>query len=128
MGLLIIKNILMKPYLINSVNASILIILGLLGYFGSETPSVTALIPVIAGVILLLLTKSMKNGNRVVAHIVVVLTLLIFISLFKPLSGALGRNDTGAIVRVVIMLLSNIVALAVYIKSFVDARRNKVIR
>lgn len=118
----------MKPYLINSVNASILIILGLLGYFGSETPSVTALIPVIAGVILLLLTKSMKNENRVVAHIVVVLTLLIFISLFKPLSGALGRNDTGAIVRVVIMLLSNIVALAVYIKSFVDARRNKVIR
>jgi hypothetical protein len=28
-------------------------------------------------------------------------------------------------VRVVIMLLSNIVALAVYIKSFVDARKNR---
>ncbi len=118
----------MKPYFFNAINASILIIVGFLGYFGSETPSVTALIPVFAGVILLVLFKGMKDGNRVVAHIIVVLTLLIFISLFKPLSGALGRNDTGAIVRVVIMLLSNIMALAVYIKSFVDVRRNKVIK
>lgn len=117
----------MKPYLINAINASILIIVGLLGYFGSDTPSVTALIPVFAGIILLLFTKSMKNGNRVVAHIVVMLTLLIFISLFKPLLGALGRNDTGAVIRVVIMMATSVLALAVYIKSFVDARRNKVI-
>ncbi len=117
----------MKPYLINAINASILVILGLLGYFGSDTTSVTALIPVFTGIILLLLARSMKNGNRAVAHIVVVLTLLIFISLFKPLTGALGRNDSGAVVRVVIMLVSNIVALVVYIKSFVDARRNKLV-
>lgn len=117
----------MKPYLINTINASVLIIVGLLGYLGSDSPSFTALIPVFAGVILLLLAKSMKNGNRVVAHIVVVLTLLIFISLFKPLSGALGRNDTGAIIRVVIMMVTSVLALAVYIKSFVDARRNKLV-
>lgn len=117
----------MKPYLINAINASVLIIIGLFGYFGSATPSATALIPVFAGIILLLLVRSMKNGNRVVAHIVVTLTLLIFISLFKPLSGALGRNDSGAVIRVVIMMVTNVIAMVVYIKSFVDARRKKVV-
>lgn len=115
----------MKPYLINAINASILVIVGLLGYFGSDTPSVTALIPVFAGVILLVLVKGMKDGNKVVAHIVVTLTLLTLMALFKPLSGALSRNDTGAVIRVFIMITSNLVALIVYIKSFIDARRNR---
>jgi hypothetical protein len=115
----------MKPFLINAINASVLIIVGLLGYFGSDTPSVTALIPVFAGVILLLLVKSMKDGNRVVAHIVVTLTLLLLIALIKPLTGAINRNDPGAVIRVVIMIVTNLVALVIYIKSFVDARRNR---
>jgi hypothetical protein len=115
----------MKPYLINAINASVLIIVGLLGYFISTTPSATAFIPVIAGIILLLLVQGMKSGNRIIAHIVVVLTLLIVVSLFKPLSGAIGRNNTGAIVRVLVMILSNFVALAIYIHSFISVRRNR---
>jgi hypothetical protein len=115
----------MKPYLINLINASILIIVGLLGYFGSETPSVTALIPVFAGVILLLLIKGMKDGNKVIAHVVVTLTLFVFIALFKPLTGAIARNNTAAIIRVLIMILTNLTALIIYIKSFIDVRRNK---
>jgi len=117
----------MKPYLINLINASILIIVGLFGYFGSETPSVTALIPVFAGVILLLLIKGMKDENKVIAHVVVTLTLFVFIALFKPLMGAIARNNIGAIIRVLIMILTNLTALIIYIKSFIDVRRNKKI-
>lgn len=117
----------MKPYLINAINAAILIVVGLLGYFGSDNSSVTALIPVFAGVILLFLVKPMKDGNRVVAHVVVILTLLTFIALFKPLSGAIERNSAGAVVRVSIMLISNLAALIIFIKSFVDARRKKMV-
>ena len=57
------------------------------------------------------------------AHIAVLLTLLILGGLVKPLTAALGREDGLAIARVSVMILSTIVALVFFIKSFVDVRR-----
>ena len=113
----------MKPFQANLVNAAVLIVLGLWGYLGSETPSPTALIPVGFGVIFALATPPFKKENKVVAHIIVLLTLLIIIALFMPLRGALGRGDTVAAVRVGIMIATSIVAMVIYIKSFIDARK-----
>ncbi|NRB53836.1 MAG: hypothetical protein HRU41_39670 [Saprospiraceae bacterium] len=113
----------MKPFQANLVNAAVLIILGLWGYLGSETPSPTALIPVGFGVIFALATPPFKKENKVVAHIIVLLTLLIIIALFMPLRGALGRGDTVAAVRVGIMIATSVVAMVIYIKSFIDARK-----
>ncbi len=113
----------MKPFQANLVNAAVLIVLGLWGYLGSETPSHTALIPVGFGVIFALATPPFKKENKVVAHIIVLLTLLIIIALFMPLRGALGRGDTIAAVRVGIMIATSIVAMVIYIKSFIDARK-----
>ncbi len=114
----------MKPYSINILNAIVLIVLGNWAYLSSETPSLTALIPVFAGVILLALTPWFRKGNRVVAHIAVVLTLLILIGLFKPLTGALGRSDIAAVVRVSIMMVSSLAAMIVFIMSFINARKS----
>ena len=44
---------------------------------------------------------------------------------FKPLTATIGRGDAMAIMRVVVMMLTSTGALAVFIKSFVDARRAK---
>lgn len=113
----------MKPFQANLVNAAVLIILGLWGYLASETPSPTALIPVGFGVIFALATPPFKKENKVVAHIIVLLTLLIIIALFMPLRGALGRGDTMAAARVGIMIATSVVAMVIYIKSFIDARK-----
>jgi len=113
----------MKPFQANLVNAAVLILLGLWSYLGSETPSPTALIPVGFGVIFALATPPFKKENKVVAHIIVLLTLLIIIALFMPLRGALGRGDTVAAVRVGIMIATSVVAMVIYIKSFIDARK-----
>ena len=115
----------MKPYIASLINAIVLIVFGLWAYFGSDDPSKTALIPVAAGIILLVLNIWMKKGSSVVAHIVVVLTLLILIALFKPLIGAIGRSDWLATTRVLVMILSTLFALTLFIKSFVDARRSR---
>ncbi len=115
----------MKPYVINLINAIILIAMGAWGYWGSDTPSKTALIPVFFGIVLFIVTPQFRKGNRVIAHIAVVLTLFIFIALFKPFTGAMGRNDTMATGRVVIMMASSLLALIIFIKSFVDARVKK---
>jgi hypothetical protein len=113
----------MKPYLMNLINSLALIAIGSWAYFSSETPSVTALIPVIAGVILLLLTPGFKRGSRVLAHLAVVLTFLILIGLIKPLTGAIGRSDSLGIARVSVMIITSILAIVVFIKSFMHARR-----
>lgn len=113
----------MKPFQANLVNAVVLIVLGLWGYLSSETPSPTALIPVGFGVLFALATPPFKKENKVVAHIIVLLTLLIIIALFMPLRGALGRGDTLAAVRVGIMIATSVVAMVIYIKSFIDARK-----
>lgn len=113
----------MKPFQANLLNAAALIILGLWGYFGSETPSPTALIPVGFGVIFALATPPFKKENKVVAHIVVLLTLLIIIALLMPFKGAIGRGDTLAAVRVGIMIATSIFGMVTYIKSFIAARK-----
>lgn len=113
----------MKPFIASLINAITLIILGLWSYFGSDDPSFTALIPVIVGVVLLVASPGLKKENKTIAHIVVVLTLLLFVSLFKPLSGVLQRNDTLGIIRVVIMQLTTLLAIITFIQSFIKARR-----
>ena len=113
----------MKPFIASLANALFLIILGLWGYFASQSPSFTALIPVIAGAVLLGLNNGLRKENKIVSHIAVVLTLLLLVALIKPLTGALGRSDAGAIMRVVVMMASTLWAVIVFVKSFIENRR-----
>lgn len=115
----------MKPYQINFVFGTLLILVSIWSYFSSESPSLTAFIPAAFGGVFLAMTLAMKNGNKTVAHIVVVLTLIVVVMLAMPLRGAIQRNDTAAILRVALMMIAGVVAMAVYIKSFVDARKNR---
>jgi hypothetical protein len=75
------------------------------------------------GVAFILMNPPLRRENKVVAHIVVVLTLLIIIALIMPLRGAIGRGDTMGMVRVVIMMVSSAVAMGVFVNSFIQARR-----
>ncbi len=113
----------MRPYQANLLAAFVLIIMSLWGYFSSDTPSMTALIPAIFGVVFLGLHGGMRKESKVAAHIVVVLTLIVFISLFKPLSGAMDRGDNIALLRVGLMMFVSLLAMIVYIRSFINARR-----
>jgi len=113
----------MKAAAASLINASILIGFGLWAYFGSETPSKTAFIPVGIGVALLLCFPGVKKEDKIIAHVAVLLTLLALGGLVKPLMGALDRGDGMAIMRVTVMIASTSVALFFFIKSFVDVRR-----
>ena len=109
----------------NLINAATLIIAGLFGYFLSNNPSPTALIPVFAGIVILLFYWGIKKSSKIQAHIAVLLTLVILISLYMPLKGAIARDNSGAIARVLIMMGTGVLALIYFIKSFIDARRNR---
>ena len=115
----------MKASSSSLLNAIILISMGLWGYFESESKAITALIPVIIGIILLLVNKGVKNENKALAHVAVLLTFLILLGLIKPLLGAFERENAYAIIRVLFMMISSLWAMISFIKSFISARKNK---
>ncbi|MDH3648900.1 MAG: hypothetical protein OEQ53_04410 [Saprospiraceae bacterium] len=115
----------MKPYLANLLTAVVAIAMSLWAYLGSDDPSMTALIPAAFGLIFLALAPAFKKENRIVVHVIVVLTLLLFIALFRPLSGVLAKQDTIGILRVGLMMVVAFVAMVVYVKSFIDARKKR---
>ena len=115
----------MKASTSSLLNAIILISMGLWGYFESESKAITALIPVIIGTILLLVNKGVKNENKALAHVAVLLTFLILLGLIKPLLGAFERENAYAIIRVLFMIISSLWAMISFIKSFISARKNK---
>ncbi len=102
-----------------------LIILGLAGYFGTGTSSITALIPAFFGVPLLILGLLAKDDKRrkMVMHIAVVVGLLGFLGAIYSLVTRGGFSRPAAIVAQVIMLALTGVFVGSCVKSFIDARR-----
>ena len=111
----------MKPEQANLLNSLTLISLGLWGYFDVNSP--TALIPVIFGVVLFLCNNGLKNDNKVIAHIAVLLTVLLLIAL---VGMRLPKSlDTGGIglYRVVGMILTSTLAMLAFVKNFIANRK-----
>ena len=115
----------MKAHTISLVNSVILIAMSAWGYLGSDTRSFTALIPLFFGVVLLLCYQGVKTQNKVIAHVAVLLTLVVLVALFKPLKGAIDRSDTEATIRVAVMIVASALSMVYFIKSFIDARKER---
>jgi uncharacterized membrane protein len=112
----------------------IFIIMGLYGYFGISSESITALIPAFFGIPMLVLgwlglnEKYLKHAM----HGAAVLTLLGFagtvgglIKFFKMLGGAELERPAAVIVQAIMAVLC-LVFLILAVKSFIDARRNRL--
>ena len=107
----------------NLLNSIVLITVGGWGYFDGDGKSITALIPVIFGVVLLLCYSGIKKQNKVIAHIAVLVTFICLLGLFMPLNGAIERGNDTAVVRVSAMIVSSLTALIFFIKSFIENRK-----
>tara|TARA_B100001057_G_scaffold499175_1_gene608852 strand:- start:4191 stop:4541 length:351 start_codon:yes stop_codon:yes gene_type:complete len=107
----------------NLLNSIVLIAVGGWGYFDGDGKSITALIPVIFGVVLLLCYSGIKKQNKVIAHIAVLVTFICLLGLFMPLNGAIERGNDTAVVRVSAMIVSSLTALIFFIKSFIENRK-----
>ena len=122
----------MKTYQANIINALALILMPLWAYLSfeatSEKPqqSITALIPLVLGVILILCNKGIKKENKVIAHIAVFVTLIAILgNVSKPLMSAIEEGRKMGILRICLMILTSVLAMITFIKSFISARKNK---
>jgi hypothetical protein len=115
----------MQAHQANLINAIVLLVVGLWGYAANNFNSHTAIVPLGAGLLFLVLNTFLKDGNRHVAHLVVILTLVLAIALFWPLKRNMDQADTIGTLRVGIEIVSCLFALGVFIKSFIDNRKLK---
>ena len=119
----------MKTYQANLINSLALILMPLWSYFTYEATvdkpeqSITALIPLFLGVILFLCNGGLKKENKTIAHIAVLLTFIVLLGLVMPLKGSIERGNSMGIIRVIIMLITSLLALISFIQSFIKARK-----
>ena len=114
----------MKAHKASLINSLVLIIFGTWGYLDSEGAAITALIPVIFGVLILIMNKGLKNQNKTVSHIVVLLTFLVLCGLVMPLLRRIAEEDVMGITRVALMMITSVFAIYTFIMSFI-ANRSK---
>lgn len=116
----------MNPGNANLLNGVTLIAMSIWGW--RSTGSNTALIPLIFGVILVVLTNSIREHNKTVAHIAVIITLIALVALCaKPLPSAMQKGGVG-LFRIIAMVVTGLIALVVFVQSFIAARKNKQTR
>ena len=119
----------MQPSKVNLINSLILIVMPLWAYLTYEsidpnsTQSITALIPMFLGIVLLFCTSGIKNQNKIIAHIAVFITLLALVGLFKPLASAISDSRGLSVFRVSLMLITCIFSMIAFIRSFIAARK-----
>ena len=118
----------MKTYQANLLNSLTLIIMcswAYLTYDSSDGKSqnFTALIPLVLGIILLLCNNGIKKENKIISHLAVIVTLIAIIgNATKPLMSAIEDGRELGIFRVSLMILTSIIAMITFVKSFINAR------
>ena len=121
----------MKTYQANLINSLMLILMPLWAYVTFEPTAekamnTTAFIPLFLGVLLLLCQRGVKNENKTIAHIAVLLTLVAIAgNASKPLLTAIEEGRNLSVFRVSIMLLTSILAMITFIRSFIANRAKK---
>jgi len=109
----------------NIINSISLILMGLWGFL--DVSSATALIPSVFGVLIFMcffLSNKSKKLNLIFSHVAIVLTLLILFALIGTRLPKSIEDGGLGLLRVLIMLGTSLLSIVIFIKSFIDARKN----
>ncbi len=118
------------PDKVNYYYAIFLILIGLFGFIARYALEgdiqVTSLIPAFFGFIFLFLTKGIRKGNPIIAHLAVVLTLIlagvVSYMFFKNLSAEFIGSRKFFIFMITAIV--SYVVIGIYVAGFIDKKRN----
>ncbi|WP_187264615.1 hypothetical protein [Pontibacter beigongshangensis] len=112
------------PYVVNTINAFVLLIAGLTAYFVTSVPAPVALVAPALGIALLACTRHLRKHNQFVGNTVTATTLVagfIFVLLIDFEHSAWRIDD----LLYLLMGISCFVAAAFYTGTFLRERRKK---
>jgi len=107
--------------------AAVLIVVGVVGYVGTDRQSATALIPAFLGLLLLALGWLARNqaSRKHAMHAVSVVALLGLMGTIGGLIRLLGGNTAPAAISQGLTALLTGALLVLCVRSFIDARRRR---
>lgn len=119
-----------KPHYVNFINSLILILASNYSYFSNTQRPMTALIGAFLGLVLIGLTNFIIQGNRHVAHLIVLVTLI-----FSITTGVMGYKSSNnpeldeetksrRVTVFAIMSASCLAATGYYIMGFIERKKN----
>jgi len=98
----------------------ILTVISMISYMITLSP--TALIPFVFSVLIGICYVLYDKNNKVFAHIILFLLLVVLVALFMPLNKRIDANDIWGIVRVSTMQLFCLYTIICFVMSFIQAR------
>lgn len=110
------------PYVVNFLNALVLITAGLILYFHDPARPPSALMATFFGVLLLACTYHLRKHNRFVSHTVTALTLLTGLLMLWQIDPELFSWNLHYTL-LLLMALCCFIAAAFYVGSFIQERR-----
>ena len=120
-----------RPDIVTLVTGLVLVAAGLFSYFSNENRPPTALIGPIVGAILMACYPGVKNANKIVAHVVVVLTLLFGLISLQMFFNSYGNDELDEMTRnrrvmvFAIMAVACLTATALYVAGFIQKRKER---
>ena len=108
----------------------LLLIVGIVGYVATSFASLTALIPSVVGVLLLISGGIAMKNRKLGVHIALVVALLGALGMIMPLMSLpelfAGESDNpGAVVSALVTVIVLVVYIVLGVRSFIAARRWK---
>ena len=119
----------MQSYKINLINSLVFIICGIIGFIahyivqgGYEQ---SALIPCVLGMLLLVMTPSVKNGSLIIGRTVIGLTFLFGVIVLVMLIINIGSSKVTTLMAVLLILiaLSSFCSLVFYLNNWMDQKK-----
>lgn len=113
----------MKPVQAIILNATFLFLLGVWGYIAAPEDRATELISIVFAVIFYAAVPLLYRNNRIVDFLLRVLLFLLSIAICLALIRAFQTNGIGHIIRLSLMLLTTLYALAVLSQGYIRRRQ-----
>lgn len=113
----------MKSQKIAFINAIVLLVIGFWGYAANNYSLHTAVVPISAGILLLILSKFLKKENPGLLIFVIVLSLLLFLAFLVPFQRNMEQSDYVGMLRLTIEMLVCAFAIVVYINNLIRLKK-----
>ena len=119
----------MRPYHINTLNSLVFIVCGLIGFIAHYVKlgdyQQDALIPFVLGLLLLVMTPSLKNGSAVIGKVVMALTLVFGVIVLWLLLSNMGDDKTSArkMILLTVIAVSCFASFGMYLNNWMVERK-----
>lgn len=106
----------MNPYKAAILQALIFLSVGFWGYAANNFAAHTAMVPLGAGILFLALSQRLKNPDRIMLLVVMLISLALFIALMIPFRRNAGQSDFWGMFRIAIEMTACALAFIVYLR------------